>query len=77
MSWILGTSLVVNLILLVAWLKERSESSDWKNLARTGFEHLANERTPTTMTPSPRCGYCGARHLARECPMIRADRYIN
>jgi hypothetical protein len=77
MSWILGTSLVVNLILLVAWLKERSESSDWKNLARTGFEHLANERTPVATVSSIRwCARCGRNHLLR-CPRIRADHSIN
>jgi hypothetical protein len=43
----LATSLVTNLILLIAWLKTVDEAREWKACARIGFDVIAeSDRTP-------------------------------
>ena len=47
MTWLLGVSLGLNLILLIAWLKTLEESREWKACARIGFDTVANpDQTP-------------------------------
>lgn len=43
MIWILGASLIANVVLLVVYFVESRESREWKDVAKMGFDREARE----------------------------------